>query len=102
MPLYNFIKIVDNNNTADFMIDVSSMPNWKSRISAVRTQCIRNLDYDVVWKRDIYKYFYLHYSVSCVEKMEFADLASARAHKQVIYKEIHSKAGRLHSIITFL
>ena len=91
MPLYNFIKIVDNNNISDFLIDVSCMPNWKSRISAVRTQCIRHLDYDVGRKREIYRYFFLDYSFSCVEKMEFADLASAREHRQLIYERYRAK-----------
>ena len=91
MPLYSFIKIADNNTPSDFMIDVTSMVNWRSRMSAVRTQCVRHLDYEIGRDREIYKYFFLEYSFCCLEKGEFPDLATARIYRDRLHEEVSER-----------
>ena len=91
MPTYSFIKIVDNDNPSDFMIDVTTMSNWRSRMSAVRTQCIRHLDYDIGRERDIYRFFFLDYSFYRVERGNFPNLASARVYRDELHKRLKAK-----------
>ena len=87
MPTFLFTKIVDNNNTSDFMIDVSQMQNHRLRMSALKTQCLRHEYYDLGKWRPVYKYFYKDYSFSLVHKGEFENLAAARMHRQQVMDE---------------
>ena len=95
MPTYSFIKIVDNDNPSDFMIDVTTMSNWRSRMSAVRTQCIRHLDYDIGRRRDIYRFFFLDYSFYQVERGVFPNLATARVYRDELHQDLVNKRLRM-------
>ena len=88
MPTYSFIKITNNDNTSDFMLDVTSMHNYRSRVSALRTQCLRHLDCDVGKDRQIYKYFFLDYSFYRVHRQEFPNLAAARVFRNQLEQKL--------------
>ena len=97
MPKFVFTKIVDNDNTDDFMIDVTQMDSWRMRMSALRTQCIRHHYCSFGKWRPIYRYFFLDYSFYPVYKGEFKNIAAARAYKDTVYKqcvERRNVAGR--------
>jgi len=98
MPTYRFVKIVDNENPSDFMIDVTSMSNWKSRMSAVRTQCIRHIDYNIGKNRDIYRFFFLDYSFYCLERRDFDNLADARKYREQLHQAVIDKRKQLKEI----
>ena len=70
------------------MLDVTSMQNYRSRVSALRTQCLRHLDCDVGKDRDIYKYFFLDYSFYRVHRQEFPNLAAARVFRKKLEHQL--------------
>lgn len=87
MPIYVFTKIVDNDNPDDFAIDVSQMTDFRLRMSALRTQCLRHHYYNIGKWRPVYRYFYKDYSFYPIHKQEFPNLAEARKHKVNIHNE---------------
>ena len=87
MPTFRYIKIVDNNNPSDFIIDVTQMQDYRMRVSALRTQCIRHHYHGIGSLRPIYKYFFQDYSFYMVHKAEFPNLRDARMHRQQVMDE---------------
>jgi hypothetical protein len=81
MPMFSFIKIVDNQNPSDFSLDVTSMSSYHMRMSALRTQCMRHIEDGVGRWRPIYRYFFLDYSFYRVKKREFDLISEAKLYR---------------------
>ena len=91
MPTFRYIKIVDNNNPSDFMIDVTQMQDYRMRVSALRTQCIRHHYYGIGNPRPSYKYFLKDYSFYLIHKADFPSLRDARMHKEYILEQCRNR-----------
>lgn len=91
MPTFRYIKIVDNNNPDDFMIDVTQMQDYRMRVSALRTQCIRYHYHQIGSLRPVYKYFFQDYSFHLLKKAEFPSLREARMHKENVAEQCQNK-----------
>jgi hypothetical protein len=87
MPKFVFTKIVDNDNTDDFMIDVTQMDSHRMRMSALRAQCVRYHYYGLGNWRPIYRFFELDHSFYPVYKGDFRNLAAARSYKSQVLQE---------------
>ena len=95
MPLFTYIKVVNNRNPNDFAMDVTQMQNYRTRMSALRTQCTKYTYDDLGKWRPIYKYFYMDYSFYPVRKAEFANLAEARKFSKTVLAECHQRREQI-------
>ena len=73
------------------MIDVTQMQDYRMRVSALRTQCIRYHYQGVGSLRPSYKYFYMDYSFHLLTKAEFPSLREARLHKEEVLQSYTNK-----------
>lgn len=88
MPMFSYIKIVNNDDPSDFLLDVTQMQNYRLRVSSLRNQCIRHYDLGVGKSRPVYNYFFLDFSFYRVGKAEFPDLAAARIYKEALQRQL--------------
>lgn len=72
-----FIKIVNNNNANDFMIDVSIMTDYRQRISTLKNSYRLYLLEPELYK-PIYRFFAMDYSFFVIEKGLYLNLTDAR------------------------
>ena len=91
MPVFSFIKIVNNNDASDFLLDVTQMKNVRLRVSSLRNQCWRHYELGSGKYRPVYRYFWLDHSFYRVEKAELPDLAAARVHKESLQLSLVSE-----------
>jgi len=88
MPMFSFIKIVNNNDAAEFLLDVTRMENYRLRVSSLRNQCWRHYEFGLGKQRPVYQFLLLDHSFYRVAKVEFTDLASARVHRDTLYLKL--------------
>lgn len=92
MLIYSFLKITNNNDAHDFVIETTSMQNARARIGCLRTNLFAWEDKGGVGKwRPVWDFFLKDYSFYVCEKKEFDNLQAARAYKQVIYDRYKAK-----------
>ena len=91
MPVFSFIKIVNNNDASDFLLDVTQMKNFRLRVSSLRNQCWRHYELGSGKYRPVYRYFWLDHSFYRVEKAVLPDLAAARVHKESLQLSLVSE-----------
>ena len=89
--MFSFIKIVNNNDASDFMLDITQMINYRLRVSSLRNQCWRHYELSSGKYRPVYRYFWLDHSFYRVEKSELPDLAAARLHRDILYLKLVSE-----------
>ena len=78
-----FIKIVDNNNAADFFIDVTTMTDVRCRISTLKNNYKIYLKTQKYYK-EIFRFFALDYSYYVIEKGLYNNLKDARVRRDEI------------------
>jgi len=81
-----FIKITDNNNPADFYIDVSIMHDTRLRISAIKGQYKRYLETNELY-RPVFDLLNKDYSFCCLERGNFKSLDDVKNRRREIIEE---------------
>jgi len=93
MDKYNrvsFIKITDNNNHNDFLIDATRMLDARLRIGALKSQ------YKIYQKtgkqyKNVFKYFDLDFSFYVIKKGSYYSYEEVKAERDKLYDLYKSK-----------
>ena len=91
--LYSFIKVTDNNDVSNFVIEATCMKNPKARICCLRTQLFSyedNLGEFGKW-RPVWDLFYKDYSFYVCDRRYCENLREARLHKDRVAQAYRDK-----------
>lgn len=87
-----FIKISNNNDPTDFIIDITTMRDDRLRIASLKSQYIRYLENpDKYPYRDVYRFFNLDYSFYCLDTDSFNNYTECKAHRDKLIQEQNTK-----------
>ena len=94
--VYSFIKVTNNNDVSDFVIEFTLMRNPKARMSCLKSQLFRYEDNECVGKwRNIWGYFLKDYSFFVAERRLCEDRTDARRYSEEVTERYRNKINKL-------
>ncbi len=88
---FQFIKITDNRNHPDFLIDITTMKDARLRISALKAQYKKYLT-DGKNKKSIFRFFELDYSFCVLERGYYTNYSSVKERRDELFEIYLKKA----------
>ena len=82
---FQFIKITNNRNHPDWILDITTMKDARLRISALKAQYKKFLN-DGENEKPIFRFFQLDYSFCVVEKGYYTDYSIVKKRRDELYE----------------
>ena len=93
MKQYRFIKITDNNDYHNFIIDFTAMKDYRTRVSILWSKYVNHC-YGKGEYRPVFSILDKDWSAYCVQKKYFCNLADVRTYRDELSELYAAKLDR--------